>query len=248
MTRVRWENGIAFCIDATEVTNAAYAQFLAAGVAATGQRPRCGWNQSFVPETRATNGPACPVFDITARPEHPVVCVDWCDAAAYCRWAGKHLCQAPGGGRVQAITAKDASEWVIACSADGLTKYPYGDLAAPGRCVDKQFPAVTPGLQAAKQATLCEGGVPGLFDMTGNAWEWHDDCVDKVIPGGQGGQGGQSGQAGAGTEGGDDTCSPVGGSYSSEPAAATCVETTTFLRKQVAGDTGFRCCVDADFF
>ena len=77
---------------------------------------------------------------------------------------------------------------------------------------------------------MCEGGVPGLFDMSGNAWEWQDDCVQKT------------------GQGGEDACSPIGGSFSSEVASASCTDTTPFFRKQVAGDTGFRCCVDADFF
>ncbi|MBC8133107.1 MAG: SUMF1/EgtB/PvdO family nonheme iron enzyme [Deltaproteobacteria bacterium] len=227
---VRWSAGIAFCIDGTEVTNAAYATFLAATVATGTQGPRCAWNKTFVPETISTNGPTCPVFDAKGRPNDPVVCIDWCDADAYCRWAGKHLCQTPGGGIVKAITAKNASEWVIACTGDGAGKYPYGNTPTVGRCVDRQFPAPTPGLRPVKEANMCEGGVAGLFDMSGNAWEWHDDCVEK---------------AGAG---GEDTCTVIGGSFSSELATATCTDTAPFFRKQVAGDTGFRCCADADFF
>lgn len=230
LARVRWENGIAFCIDSTEVTNAQYAAFLAAQVQPASQGPRCAWNKSFNPETMSTNGPACPAFDAAGRASYPVVCVDWCDADAYCRWAGKHLCQKPGGGLVAAVTTKDASEWVIACSGDGAGKYPYGNAGMGGRCVDNQFPAVTPALRPVKEAAQCEGGVPGLFDMSGNAWEWHDDCVEKI------------------GNGGEDTCAPLGGSFSSDLADATCTATAPFFRKQVAGDTGFRCCVDAEFF
>jgi len=228
---VRWQDGIAFCIDANEVTNQDYATFLAAGVAVSTQSSRCGWNQTFVPEAKSTNGPACPTFDPAGRADYPVVCVDWCDADAYCRWAGKHLCQKPGGEVVTgALTAKDASEWVIACTGDAKSKYPYGDTASPGRCVDKTYAAATPGLRPVKDATMCEGGVPGLFDMSGNAWEWLDDCEQQS------------------STGSDDSCPPVGGSFSSELTGSTCTDSTGFFRKQVAGDTGFRCCVGADFF
>ncbi|MEO8213068.1 MAG: SUMF1/EgtB/PvdO family nonheme iron enzyme [Myxococcales bacterium] len=231
LARVRWANGIAFCIDSTEVTNAQYAAFLAADVDPAGTHgPRCAWNKSFTPETLATNGPPCPTFDSAARGGYPVVCVDWCDADAYCHWAGKHLCQKPGGGAVESVMAKDASEWVLACTGDGAGKYPYGVSATAGKCVDRQYPATAPGLRPVKEAVMCEGGVPGLFDMSGNAWEWQDDCVQKT------------------GQGGDDACDPIGGSFSSEVASASCTDTTPFFRKQVAGDTGFRCCVDADFF
>jgi formylglycine-generating enzyme required for sulfatase activity len=87
----------------------------------------------------------------------------------------------------------------------------------------------TAGLLPVKQATMCEGGVPGLFDMSGNAWEWQDDCVEQS------------------TDGTDDACTPLGGSFTSELAASTCIDGAPFFRKHVAGDAGFRCCVDAIF-
>ena len=234
LARVRWNAGIAFCIDSTEVTNAQYAQFLAANVAATGQDERCGWNQSYQPAEKATNGPPCSTFDPTARPDHPVVCVDWCDAQAYCHWAGKRLCESPGGGSVGDWTVANASEWVIACSGDQLTNrpYPYGMTAEPGRCVDEQYPAPMPSLQPVKTALMCEGGVPGLFDMSGNAGEWHNNCAAKA------------GDA----KGDSDDCPPLGGSFASKPSDSSCTASTPFLRGQVAGDVGFRCCADAEFF
>ena len=38
-----------FCIDATEVTNEQYAEFLGANPAVTGQPPECSWKTTYVP-------------------------------------------------------------------------------------------------------------------------------------------------------------------------------------------------------
>jgi formylglycine-generating enzyme len=232
---VRWSDGIAFCIDSSEITNAHYGAFLAANVALDGQTARCQSNLGYAPGANSTNGPACPAFDPVARADFPVVCVDWCDAAAYCGWAGKHLCRQPGPqtGTVVDFTAKNASEWVIACTGDRddgtMTRFPYGPDPVSGRCVDRLYPMTTPALLPVKQATGCEGGYPGLFDMSGNAWEWQDDCAQQ--PG----------------DGMDDACTPLGGSFSTDAATSSCTDGAPFLRKQVAGDTGFRCCADAGF-
>lgn len=60
----------AFRIDQTEVTNSAFAEF----VAEVGYEAR-GWDRELADQ----------------RPDEPVVGVLWRDAAAYCRWAGKRL-------------------------------------------------------------------------------------------------------------------------------------------------------------
>jgi formylglycine-generating enzyme required for sulfatase activity len=227
---VKWNDGIAFCIDSSEVTNAQYAAFLAAPKVPP-QAARCAWNQTFAPESMSTNGPMCPKFDPTARPDYPVVCIDWCDANTYCQWAGKRLCQKPGGGSVgEDWTTKNASEWVIACTGDGARRYPYGNSPTTGLCVDRHYPMTTAALLPVKPAAMCQGGVSGLFDMSGNAWEWQDDCVEQ--------------STGDGTK---DACAPLGGSFTSELAASTCIDGALFFRNQVAGDAGFRCCADAVF-
>ena len=62
----------AFWMDATEVTHAAYAKF----VAAEGHRAPYHWPDGVMPEALAN---------------HPVYNVDWEDARAYCGWKGRRL-------------------------------------------------------------------------------------------------------------------------------------------------------------
>jgi formylglycine-generating enzyme required for sulfatase activity len=114
----------------------------------------------------------------------PMVCVDACDARAYCRWIGKRSCgelgedgelditQGPGAGR---HSDPDLSEWYRACSNAGATAFPYGDTYEAGTCVDASYsPNVTQDVGAQ---TGCEGGFPGLFDMSGNVSEWANECT-----------------------------------------------------------------------
>lgn len=241
MARVPWSGGPAFCIDSTEVTNAQYQAFLAAAAAAPpAPSARCTWNTALAP---STTGAGCTAFDPVGQAELPVTCVDWCDAEAYCKWAKKYLCgvaDADGvnGGTVTNPTAKGGSQWIVACSNDGALTYPYGTEGTAGRCADKKFPSTTPGVQPVKAATMCEGGVPGLFDMAGNASEWQNDCVEMA----------------SSVDGKDDTCDTYGGARSSEYADTSCLAATTatdlasrFKRSQVAPDNGFRCCANAVF-
>lgn len=153
-----------YCVDATEVTGRDYEEFLAAKAGDTsGQPPECAWNTSF--ET---------TFQL--RPEYPVRGIDWCDAWAYCAWAGKRLCGHVDGGPVEpslrANTFADA--WFRACSADGTRTFPYGDAFDANAC---NLPDMNqPGAVPVASLPGCEGGYPGVFDMTGNLWEWEDSC------------------------------------------------------------------------
>ncbi|WP_050433086.1 SUMF1/EgtB/PvdO family nonheme iron enzyme [Chondromyces crocatus] len=165
MVEVPHPGGRSYCIDATEVTNAAYAQFLTASPSPSGQSSVCSWNQSYEPAS-GWPGP----------PDHPVVSVDWCDAHAYCAWAGKRLCGQISGGSVPFDGTAESSEsqWYMACSRGGERVYPYGAVQNASACHGGSF--MVPYSVPAGSSPCCEGGYDGLFDMAGNVAEWEDAC------------------------------------------------------------------------
>jgi len=183
-----------FWIDETTVTNAQFAQFIdATGYVTEAERfgwsyvfyaflPKDApplrsvqsapwWRQVFGADWRRPEG-----FDstISARHDHPVVHVSWHDAAAYATWCGKRL--------------PTEAEWEYAARG-GLRqkKYPWGDKLIPNgkhRC--NIWQGKFPTLNTKKDGFV--GTCPvrefrpnryGLYNMTGNVWEW---CADWFSP------------------------------------------------------------------
>lgn len=155
-----------FDIDANEVTNAQYAAFLEVGYVSTSV-PECNANVLqpiiWAPDAGADN--------------RPVAHVDWCDAWAYCEWAGRRLCGKIGGGSNDFAEYKNpaASQWYEACSKGGTQNFPYGATYDDAACNI----GGTGTLDVGTTAT-CQGGYPGLYDMSGNVWEWEDSCSGNL--------------------------------------------------------------------
>ncbi|MDI1448766.1 SUMF1/EgtB/PvdO family nonheme iron enzyme [Polyangium sp. 6x1] len=166
MVAVPGWDGKAYCIDATEVTNAQYAAWLESGPSVANQSAVCASNLSFTPPA------GTPPKD-----DYPVGSVDWCDAFAYCKAVGKRLCGRIGGGPAPYYAHDDASrnQWFSACSHGGTQSYPYGQAYDANACnvKDAAYGAVLPVGTLAS----CKGGFEGLVDMSGNAWEWEDSCI-----------------------------------------------------------------------
>jgi formylglycine-generating enzyme required for sulfatase activity len=126
-----------FCLDETEVTVAAYAACVAAG--ACPGRPASKILCNFGRDERAA---------------HPMNCLDWTAADAYCRTRSARL---PTEAEFE-YAARGGSEY---------RRYPWGDASPDGRACWKHN-----GSCAVKSFAAAAFG---LFDVSGNVWEWTDD-------------------------------------------------------------------------
>src|SRR5262249_44582641 len=67
------------------------------------------------------------------------------------------------------------SEWMAACVGASDTAFPYGPTYVAQTCNDKNSgPKVS--------FPSCEGGYPGIFDMSANVGEWDYSCTDYNDP------------------------------------------------------------------
>ncbi|WP_394820565.1 formylglycine-generating enzyme family protein [Pendulispora albinea] len=211
---------ISFCIDSTEVTREQYDEFLSAdGGGADKALEECSFNLFYQPYQHEDAGPPP-----NAPGSTPVVYIDWCDAYAYCAWAGKRLCGRIGKDGLTLGQSSDprASQWTFACSAGGSRNYPYGNSYEPGKCNDGT--TMPRYLAAIDEYSQCTGGVEGLLAMSGNAYEWENAC-DYWACHVRGGsyQGGRN---------------PDADSFSCKVPA----QRDGFNRRNRANDVGFRCC------
>ncbi|MBY0399184.1 formylglycine-generating enzyme family protein [Myxococcota bacterium] len=136
---------VAYSIDKTEVTVAAYRACVSAGICSA-------------PDTGGScNGEA------SGRDRHPINCVNWDQASAFCRWAGKRLPTEP--------------EWEKAARGTDGRRFPWGNESySPSGGL-----ANLSGSEDGYSETSPVGSFPGgdspygAVDMAGNVWEWTSD-------------------------------------------------------------------------
>jgi formylglycine-generating enzyme required for sulfatase activity len=139
----------AFEIDKYEVTTADYQVCVDSGVC-----------------TAANTGESCN-YGVPERESHPINCVDWNQAKAYCEWAGKRL--------------PTEAEWEKAARGTDGRKYPWGNSPTVRCDFAVMDDSAAGGIGCGSGGTMPVGSMPagaspyGAEDMVGNVWEWVED-------------------------------------------------------------------------
>ena len=128
------------------------------------QVPEASWKQ-----------PEGPDSNVDDRPDHPVVHISWNDAQAYCNWSTSRL--------------PTEAEWEFAARGGLIqNRYPWGNNLTPDgqhRCNIWQgsFPdknTLEDGYAGTAPAKSYEPNAYGIYNTSGNVWEWCTDWSSRV--------------------------------------------------------------------
>lgn len=165
---------VPFFMDATEVTTAAFSKFVEATQYKT-EAEDFGWSGVFskdslrwLPVDGATWRFPLGPDSAAAQPLQPVTQLSMRDVLAYAEWAGKRL--------------PTETEWIWAASQAGkFAEFSWGKEMVPdpenypGNWWQGPFPyndAVLDGFPGIAPVKSFPPAANGLFDMSGNVWEW----------------------------------------------------------------------------
>lgn len=167
-----------FWMDETEVTNRQFGEFVEeTGLLTTAEKlgdagvfspSEQGWTLVKGADWRHPEGRAS-----GNDPDLPVVHVSWEDAHMYCAWAGKRL------------PTEAEFEYAARGGLEGNI-YPWGNEFAPGgknqaNTWQGEFPRQAPTTDGHAGLAAVKSYPPngyGLYDVSGNVWEWTNDWYD----------------------------------------------------------------------
>jgi len=236
---IKAEDGSCFWIDETEVTVGAYDSFLKQAPASPFpvDSKACDWKaakprseQLSEPHLDASDECAIEASAVDSEPfrvNKPMRCVDWCDARAYCNWAGRELCTILPSD--SGYTGSVGKQWEVACATG--RPFPYGPTLVHRACnigltfLECNMVSSADACKVADVKHFSGCTYPGgPFDMIGNVAEWVLPCRGDDGPGGY--------------------CVYRGGSFEDDDEKIACnVPSQLALRRDTRSPTlGFRCC------
>lgn len=164
----------AFFIDTNEVTVARFRAWVNEG------QPTPGASVTYPRVALPFEGTVNSVTDLNpyagcnwgggGREEHPMNCVNWATAQAFCVWDGGRL--------------PTQAEWELVARGSGIAPraYPWGN-APPDDTLTCWSGAGQVRVSTCPVGANIRGAVDGVHNLAGNVWEWNADWYEGYVSG-----------------------------------------------------------------